>query len=100
MRLGVQTMIGALKVAAQSDREAIAALSLLYGRTTPIQQRDPALALTYVTALRELSNGQASPTRAMSDAYVQRLVAELPPEKAQQAMDAGRLLAKQCDCRG
>jgi hypothetical protein len=97
MREGVQTMIAALKVAAQSDREAIAALSLIYGRSTPIQQRDPAQALTYVTALRELNKG---PTLAMSDAYVQRLIAELTPDQARAAQDAGRLLAKQCDCRG
>jgi hypothetical protein len=97
MREGVQTMIAALKVAAQYEREAIAALSLLYGRTTPIQQRDPAQALTYVTALRALSKG---PALAASDAYVERLVAELTPEQVQQARSAGLELARQCNCRG
>ena len=101
LRQGVDAMLEALKVAARQsqDRGAISALSVLYSGATPMVKRDPAAALSYVTALRELRPPLHPAFKESADRHMAELLAELTPEQAEAARAAGIQLARECNCK-
>jgi hypothetical protein len=95
----VQTIVARLEESAPRDRDAISVLATLYRQTNAITgQRDAEKALTYVTAFIEL---RPAPYLAKAHAtLVDQLSADLTPQQAARAREAGLKLARQCDCKG
>lgn len=84
--------IGYLKIAGvKGDRDAIATLAALYDNEQSLTGRQPAEALKYVTAM-QASAGR--PPRGAEKVWTKRLMAQLTPEQAAAAQEAGRQLAQ------
>lgn len=74
----------------RGDRNAIVTLAILYDNENSLTGRQPVQALKYLTAAQAMLD---RPLRAAEHAQLARLVAQLSPQQAAAAQEAGRRLA-------